>query len=224
LPSVRNRYPEATRSELVDYLAGPLEAFNSTREKTLQLYPGVRTTLARLQAEGFKIVGYTDAIFYNSYYRLVKLDIAQYLAHLYVLESFSSDHPKPDRPRKLVAPEGFAISVPLAERKPNPRLLLDVCHNERIGPAETIYVGDSITNDVAMALQAGVCAVWARYGRSFDPEYWKLLVEISHWTEDEVRRESELRKMFAHVHPDYVIDSFSQLLGLFGLTDQMSDE
>ncbi len=63
-----------------------------------------------------------------------------------------------------------------------------------------------------MANQAGVTSVWARYGTRYDPKLWAVLVSVTHWTPEDVARESELKTKFSHVTPTHVVDSFSQLL------------
>ena len=55
-----------------------------------------------------------------------------------------------------------------------------------------------------MAKQAGVTAIWAR-------EYWAYLVKITHWTDEDISREKDLKAKFGDILPDYAIDSFAQL-------------
>ena len=62
-----------------------------------------------------------------------------------------------------------------------------------------------------MAKDAGVTAVWAKYGTVYDQSLWGLLVSITHWTDDDVKREGELKRNFGHVRPDAVIERFSDL-------------
>jgi hypothetical protein len=39
-------------------------------------------------------------------------------------------------------------------------------------------------------------------------------LRITYWTDDDVKREAELRKVLATVQPDFVIGAFSDLLNL----------
>ena len=96
--------------------------------------------------------------------------------------------------------------VPQEERKPNPQLLADICRKEGADIASTYYVGDSLVRDVAMAKQAGVTAIWARYGTIYDPECWTYLVKVTHWTDEDVSREKALRAKYRDVVPDYTIE------------------
>ena len=62
-----------------------------------------------------------------------------------------------------------------------------------------------------MAKEAGVTAIWARYGTKYDADCWTYLVKITHWTDDDVSREKNLKTRYANVVPDHTIDTFSQL-------------
>jgi hypothetical protein len=167
-------------------------------------------TLAEIQDGGVKIVGHTEAILANSYWRLRSLGIERFFNRLYTLEGRDAIHILMDS-RWTDPPEGFVTVVPREERKPNPRLLADICRKEGADIRSVYYVGDSLVRDVAMAKQAGVTAIWARYGTKYDPDSWQYLVKVTHWTDDDVEREKALKAKYGEVVPDYTIDSFSQL-------------
>jgi phosphoglycolate phosphatase len=216
LPSVVSRFPNRSRSEIARELAVAFDAFNATRREHLMLYPGVLETLRALRARGVVIVAHTEAIAINAYYRVAVLDVALFLRRLYAVEGHIEAHPEPDRPRSVSQPpHDFIRVLPAKERKPNAALLMDICRREGFEPCEACYVGDSIVRDVAMAKAAGVKAVWARFGTQYEKGLWETLVTVTHWTDDDVRREIELRNQYASVSPDVVIDSFSDLLPLF---------
>jgi phosphoglycolate phosphatase-like HAD superfamily hydrolase len=151
----------------------------------------------------------------NSYWRLSFFQLNEYLRRLYTLEGRWKAHPAPESLRLPEPPADFIRIVPLRERKPNPILLLDICEREGIRPAEVVYVGDSLTRDVSMAKGAGVTAVWARYGTIYNRDYWKILVQITHWTDEDVKREEVLREQFKDINPDVVINKFEEVLTLF---------
>ncbi len=97
-----------------------------------------------------------------------------------------------------------------SERKPNPAALLAVIsHVEGDTPCRTVYVGDSLTRDILMANRAKVPSVLARYGISHTRTDYDLLVQISHWTDDEVSREREFSVL--HISPSAAIDAFDEL-------------
>ena len=70
----------------------------------------------------------------------------------------------------------------------------------------TYYLGDSLVRDIAMAKQAGVTAIWARYGTEYDPKHWQYLVKVTHWTDEDVQREKILKSKYSDVVPDYTIE------------------
>lgn len=209
---LRKKY--GTPENVLAAMDGALHEFNRVRKQTLQLYPAVQETLSALSERGVLIVGHTEAIAENAYYRLRKLGIAELFNRLYVLHGPLAPHPK-GAPPGTAPPEGLVEQVPLAERKPNPRLLLDICRRINISPAESVYVGDSKTRDISMAVDAGVTAVWAAYGTQYDKAHWGTLVRVTHWSDEDVLREQELRKAAGNVQPDLEIDRFAELLGLF---------
>jgi len=210
LPSVRRKFGSLSREELVRRLDPALHRFNSTRKRTLVLYDGVQETLSEIRASGVKIVGHTEAILANSYWRLRTLAIDGYFDRLYTLEGKDAIHVSPDS-RWVDPPTEFVVVVPRDERKPNPRLLFDICRREGVEPTNAYYVGDSLVRDIAMAKDAGVTAIWARYGTKYDPEYWPYLVRVTHWTDEDVRREKDLKNKYGGVTPDHAIDDFAQL-------------
>jgi phosphoglycolate phosphatase len=210
LPSLKEKFDGLSRSELAERIDPALHRFNSARKKTLKLYEGVTETLAELRGAGVNIVGHTEAILANSYWRLRALGIESYFSRLYTLEGMDAIHVAADG-RWVDPPEGFVTVVPREERKPNPRLVADICRREDADPESTFYVGDSLVRDIAMAKEAGVTAIWARYGTLYDPAYWTYLVKITHWTEGDVVREKALKAKFQGVKPDYEIDAFSEL-------------
>ena len=72
-----------------------------------------------------------------------------------------------------------------------------------------MFVGDSLHRDILMAQRCNVHDIYARYGTEYNEANYDLLVDISHWTEDEIQKKFELREL--KVEPTYTIDSFSEL-------------
>jgi phosphoglycolate phosphatase-like HAD superfamily hydrolase len=212
LPAVRKHFGDLRRRELKCLLDGPLHAFNSVRKQHLRLYGSVAETLSMLRSRGVLVVGHTESMAVNAYFRLQWLKIDQYFRRLYALESDYPGHPDPERSAALQLPADLVRVLPRHERKPNPALLRDICRQEGVSIEDTWYVGDSIARDISMAKAAGITAIWARYGTLYDRDSWRLLVSISHWSEEEVRAEEALKLRTRHVEPDYVIDDFKQLL------------
>lgn len=215
LSSVRAHFGRASSAELYNALRTPLDAFRIARDRYLKLYPSVFDTLHQLCNDGVRIVGHTEAIAELAYHRLDKLGIRPFLSHLYALDGKLNPHPDQVRGLELAKPRaGFITFVPRDERKPNPALLRDICARESISPTETWYVGDSLVRDVSMAKAAGVTSVWARYGIRYPADLWRVIVRITHWTAEDVKREARLRRRSQNVRPDYTIGSFSELVRL----------
>jgi len=217
LPSVREKFGELSGKEILDALRVPLAAFNKARDEHLHLYPKVSETLQELSERGVIIVGHTEAIAVNAYSRLKRLGVVQYFKHIYALQGHLEPHPDPTRNISRNPPPGLISIVPSRERKPNPALLTDICKRESVPTNQAWYVGDSLTRDVSMAKSAGVKAVWARYGTNYDKRLWNVLVRVTHWTEEDVRREAQLRTLSKDISPDFIIDCFAELLNLSGL-------
>ena len=211
LPSVKDRFPGLDRSELLTQLEGPVRAFSEARRATLKLYDHVAETLETLDKAGYVFVAHTESSTVNAFYRLQRLGIDHFFRKVYVQSIRWDGHPLPEREAALRPPSGLIRELPKSERKPNPRLLVDICQQEGFEVDRTCYVGDSLVRDMAMAKEAGVLAIWARYGTRYDPALWDLLVRITHWTSEDVEQESRLREESGKVEPDYVLDSFDHL-------------
>jgi FMN phosphatase YigB (HAD superfamily) len=224
LPSVKRQFPGASPSELARQVDSALHKFNSTRKRTLVLYPGCVEVLKELNAEGIKIVGHTEAILANAYWRLRALGVDQYLKRLYTLEGMDAIHVS-NNSTWVEPPSEFVTVLPRHERKPNPRLLSDICSREGFSISDAYYLGDSLVRDMSMAKAAGVKAIWARFGTKYDPNHWTYLVKVTHWTEQDVAREKDLKEKFSNIKPDFVIDSFldlpNVLLSQRGLADHL---
>lgn len=210
LPSVLRKFPGLTRAELTEKLDPALHRFNSIRKRTLSLYPGSSETFQYLTERGVTIVGHTEAILANAYWRIKTLGVDRYFRRLYTLQGMEAIYIS-EKSRWIDPPDGFVAILPREERKPNPRLLVDICRREGVEPANAYYLGDSLVRDIAMAQNAGVRSIWARYGTQYDQSYWSYLVKVTHWTNEDVAREKDLKARFSDVKPDYVIDSFSEL-------------
>ena len=217
LPAAQQRFPEYDRLEIAHALEPAFQAFDRSRDSTLRLYPGVEDTLSELSSQGVRIIGHTEAPYPTACQRLRLLRIDKYFSRLYARES---DNWRPDRgrPHALIEAEGDLVrKLSVNERKPDPKVLLDICWRERAAPAQTVYVGDSLVQDISMANAAGVTSVWASYGARRNAQLWELLVNITHWTDQEVAREAELRTR-GNLTPNVEITSFRELMGIHALT------
>ena len=82
--------------------------------------------------------------------------------------------------------------TPKGSLKPDPTVLLDIIEKAGALPGDCVYVGDSPHKDVAMARDAGVLDVYAKYGKAQHKAAYDLLRDVTHWTDEDVQREREI--------------------------------
>jgi histidinol phosphatase-like enzyme len=99
------------------------------------------------------------------------------------------------------------------QRKPNRDVLLEICDREGVKPACGVYIGDSIARDMYMAKNAGLLAIWAKYGTIHQQGLYEALVRISHWTDEDIEREVVLKRVSRNIKPDITLEvGISELL------------
>lgn len=76
--------------------------------------------------------------------------------------------------------------VPGGFKKPDPVLLESIMVRERVRPADAVYVGDSLSRDVAMAQRASVLDAYAEYGRAGVGDAAEFLLAVTHWNDEEL--------------------------------------
>ncbi len=173
------------------------------------------------QTQEGMIVGHTEATVPNALHRLKQLRIDQYLRRLYAVKPIGDS-----RPDTYQRSPSFETSLKVFylnhdERKPNPRVLLDICRDEGISPNQALYVGDSIARDVGMAKNAGLRSAWAEYGTRYDRRLWERLVRITHWTAEDVFGARAAETKHHYVKPDIVLNQdFSEILDHFSFVGQ----
>jgi FMN phosphatase YigB (HAD superfamily) len=212
LPEVLGKYDTAIR------------AFRRMRRQTLHLYDGVASTLSELRAQGKRIVAHTDAMMFYAESRLRQLGIEEMFDGLVA----PRDHGLPAGTRfedvryyattgAYEARIGVKTALEPGMLKPNPKCLLDILRIFGVAAENAVYIGDSLTKDVRMAQLAGVHDIYASYGKHVTPEYYRTLVEITHWTVEDVEREKELQG--STVRPRFTIAEFAETLGVIRQLD-----
>lgn len=64
-----------------------------------------------------------------------------------------------------------------------------------------------------MAKRAHVYAIWAKYGTNHNETDYQRLVRVSHWTDEDIRREKTLAIEVSSISPDYIAEnSFAEVL------------
>jgi FMN phosphatase YigB (HAD superfamily) len=220
LESLRAKHPG---EDLAKRYASAIHAFNPARKAALVLYPTVLETLETIKDTGCLIVGYTESMAYYSNYRLRRLGLDRILDYLY--SPPDHDLPAGVEPEKIrrYPPESYTLRrtvsrhTPMGELKPNPKVLADIIADIGASPGETIYVGDSLMKDIAMAQRCNITDVWAKYGVAQDHAEYGLLRRVTHWTESDVEREKRITP--ADVHANITLEhSLAEILPLFEFT------
>lgn len=129
----------------IDYkiLASGILAYRRSKNGTMTLYPRVNQTLMELKTMGIRLTVLSDAPKMEVWLRIVSLGLHHYFDEIITSEDFGVKKPDPKPFRK-------ALEV-LGTR-----------------PEETIMVGDWPDRDVKGAKAAGIRAVWAKYGDTFN--------------------------------------------------------
>jgi FMN phosphatase YigB (HAD superfamily) len=194
-----------------------LHAYRAEHLRRLRLYPGVRATLGELSARGIKVVAHTDAMMFYASLRICVLGLEPLLDGLFAVRDH--DWPagvSPPFGELFSARERFRSAVAVQEElprdlvKPDPEVLWRILRRFDVAPAETVYVGDSLSKDVRVAQRAGVHDVYAEHGLAYDSPLYEQLVEVTHWSAADVRRETELRRH--PVSPAARISAFPELV------------
>lgn len=208
------------RENIVRQLDEAIHAFRSARKKNLKLYPSVFETLSTLKKKGVKIIAYTESKEYYSNFRISNLGLDGLIDILYS----PKDHLIPagvKSQKKYDLIHTVNAHTPENEIKPNPKILLDIIKDIDAKKEFCVYVGDSEMKDISMAKEAGVDAVFARYGTTHftnNIQGYNLLRDVTHWTDADVEREKKIKENNKDIHADYVIEKFSDLLELFKFT------
>jgi len=94
--------------------------------------------------------------------------------------------------------------TPIGEIKPNPHILAEIIRTNGARREETIYVGDSLMKDIAMANAADVTSAWAKYGLAQNRPAYELLRRVTHWPAAAVEKEKLLTEK--EVRPTFVLN------------------
>ena len=214
--SVLNNIGE--EGERRDQFKTALQASQRGRDQNMQLYDGVFKSLWDIKKKGTKIIAYTESMAFYSAYRLKRFGLDGVIDVLYS----PTDHVIPantslDQLRRL-PDDYYELQVtktkhtPAGELKPNPKILLDIINSEGSSIDNCVYIGDSLFKDVAMARDVGILDVYAEYGVSQNKPEYSLLQKVSHWTEQDVKREKEIVAKGHNFEPSVVLKStFSEI-------------
>lgn len=161
------------------------EAFSTRRKRYLRLFPTVKETLAKLRADGVRVVALTDAPRNPAESRIRQLELSQYLDALYCMPGFDFPTTGVSAAIRSRHEAGHyratipVIELPREHEKPDPRGYLRICAEQGVAPEETIFIGDNLKKDLKVASTVGALGVWAAYGTYVSEEYRDRLNVIS---------------------------------------------
>jgi FMN phosphatase YigB (HAD superfamily) len=193
-----------------------LHEYNSNKKRNLKLYDGVLQTLKAMKAQGAIIVGFTESHAFYTKYRLKHLGLDGIFDYIYS----PVDLPLPASFQKIYAAEFWEPKLTkfryLARevKKPNAEILEIILKDFGASKEHSIYIGDKLDRDVFMAQSANITSVWAKYGNMISNVNYQLLIDVTHWTPEDVLREQEFKAKYANNKPaDIILEkSFSEIL------------
>ena len=218
---------------LVEFSAGrdPFEVFDdalhaqsSARRRATKVYPGVEAVLRGLKARGVRIIAYTESGAYWTEWRIRHTGLDGVIDVLYS----SPDHdlaagidPSDLRTGRYEGTYGLSETehrhVPMGMLKPNARVLCSILRDQECSPTQAAYLGDSLMKDIAMAQDAGVLDIHAKYGQAHHRKEYDLLRRVTHWTQVDVERERALAHPDADVIPTFTCqDGIEEILPILG--------
>jgi phosphoglycolate phosphatase-like HAD superfamily hydrolase len=201
-----------------------IRAFRKARKQQLRLYPTVAETLLKIKGAGARIAIYTESQSFYSFYRLKRLGLDGVIDRIYT----PPDHELPDRflesGGRHYGKDFYHLRyteqrhTPVGELKPNPDLLAQIITDFGVSKQQAVYIGDSRQKDVAMAKDAGVDYAWASYGEAQETEAYDLLKLVTHWSDDDVEREAQIRARVVTANLE-LSESLSQLFDHFSFSE-----
>lgn len=207
--AVQWRFGPIPRRDLERHLAPALHAFKLARQTNLAPHPGVLAGLEQLQRARVAVVGHSEGRISNALYRLNRLGLKPLLSGLYMAEPGG-------RTAEPVPPtNGFLRLLPARLRRPDARLLGEICRRHEVDPGQALFIGDHPRHDAAMARQAGLHFVWARYGNDSRLRQWPDSLALTHWSEAESDNEERARRSVDATTAAAAVERFDELLQRF---------
>lgn len=192
-------------------------------KSNLKLYDGVLKTLLHLKSQGVLIIGFTESNAFFTKHRIKNLELDGIFDCIYtpldtgapksVDKFYDDEHWEPIKTEIRY----FSKSV----KKPDSKILEIILRDFQVAKENAVYIGDKIDRDIRMAIDAGVTSIYAKYGSEISNDKYKLLKEVTHWSEEDVKREQEFHEKHKNeeIKPDVILEkSFSQLLNYISFT------
>jgi FMN phosphatase YigB (HAD superfamily) len=211
--------------QTTEVFAPAIDAYRRERRKHLKLFPTVAETLLKIKGKGTRIIGYTESMAFYSNYRIRRLGLDGVLDYVFCPEDHKLPEGLAEQDLRNYPASHYQLRyakqefTPRGSKKPAAAVLEAIVNDLKLRKQECVYVGDNLYKDVAMALDCGITDVWAKYGQAHKRPEYQLLIDVTHWTPEEVAHEQKIKER-EHVDPTCVLDqSFAQILDLFEFGD-----
>ncbi len=205
-----------------------LREYYGNKNANLKMYTGVLETLKSIKAKGTKIIGFTESNIFYTKYRLKMLELDGIFDVIYSPEA----HDIPETVTPFYDKSYWELKTTTVVKlenkfkKPDKAILQQILLDNDTKVDEAIYVGDKLDRDIYMANQLNITSVHATYGHIIDNDAYELLKKVTHWTDDEVKREIEFKNGMKgiSIQPTYSISNYSELLSLIKFSNFKNGE
>ena len=219
LSSLKKMHPRERGSAIVEKYRPAVQTFQQRRRKWLKLYPGVANGLEAMKLAGMRRIAVTDAHRWQSANRIRQLKLEPLIDGLAAradhsdpsadevadIRQYSQDRYDSDI-RRIDLPEGL--------RKPDPKLLYWLMRELEVSGHECMYVGDSLSKDVAMSQNAEVLDCWAEFGTRYNPLDMLTLTRVTPWSAEAVQAALDPTPEPLGICPTLIAKSLMMLLGM----------
>lgn len=191
-----------------------LHAYYHERLQHMRLAPGVAETLAKVRGAGALVVVFTESLDYYARERIRRLGLDGLVDILYS----PPDHDLPKGFERYYSEEHYSLKCTAQRhlkhgfKKPDPAILLEILEECGVEREQAVYIGDNPMKDVRMAQEAGVLDIHAAYGEGLGRDEYRLLQSVSHWTDEDMRREEALKASGTVVPTIQLDESFAEIL------------
>lgn len=194
------------KDELRHILKISQNIFFQELKKNLKLFPNVEHTLKWAKINGILAFGFSDAFAFWADYRLNYLQIGKYFDAIYAVED--SVIRNCDIVKNYIRSENI-IPIPKEHAKPSTIIIDEVIEQYHLLKENVFLLGDSMEKDVLTAKQAGINAIWAKYGTVSSKGYGELLHIITPWKKEKAL---EKKTSFRNIEPSFEISNFEELI------------
>lgn len=171
--------------------------YNRLKKNSLFLCSGVLQTLKKIKEDGALVIGFTESNAFFTKYRIKHLELDGLIDFVYapidmgvpnsVYKHYSDTFWEPE----ITEMRYLSKNV----KKPAPEILEIILKDFNANKESTIYIGDKLDKDISMSNETYITSVYAKYGDKIETEQYNLLRDVTHWTEEDVQREKDVKEI-----------------------------